>query len=506
MRGHPYTAHWFIWHDRDGAIDLEATSGLAGYPASDVDCAASVRLMLESAGTALLHGAQTGRWYLWDGTRYARQDEDFASRMATQAANWLWTAMRDVAACQQLEIARLPQDQQKAAADAAKARWRKQLALRSRVRDSAGYEALLRQLARACTQDESAMDAGTGEIVLGNGRVSIAQVLRDGYVRLIPHERSSLVTRRAAPGLAWDPQARAPWFSRFLATSVADPEQRFWLMWRTASALFGRMPRKGFVNLIGERDSGKSTFTKVISLLAGDYATSVPPETFLARHTGDAGFRQAELRGARFTCSHEPSPGARYDESLMKTLTGRDRQRTAGKYEKPVEWTPQLTIFIGSNSPVRFASSDEAFMSRQEVVRFAAGYELAVEDIDAILARELPGILVMLMDTLLWEAANRGKPELPQSAVDERERMAEETEDALEFVREWTETGLLTEKDDVPAYRCATVVRMYQWYRSWCEDAGVRPLGRKTFAAVVGRRYPRARSGGVWHFTGLVAR
>ncbi len=504
-RGRPYTAHWFIWHDGQGGVDLALTAELGGLPRSDVELAHSLALMTAEAGSPMLCGAQSGAWLLWDGAVYAPQDAEFANRMTLWAARAHWRAAADVAAAQEAVIAAGAAAGQARARAEAKARWGKALGLRDRLWSDAGQGALARQLARECGVDESRLDAGTGEIVVDNGRISLAQILADGAVRLLPHDRRRLDTRRCGSGVRYDPAARAPWFRRFLETSVADAAQRDWLLWRAASALFGRMPRKGFVNTIGERDSGKSTFTDVIAELAGGYARTVPAETFLAKHQGDAGFRQAELRGARFVHTHEPSPGSRYDEGLMKTLTGRDRQRTAGKYEKPVEWTPQLTVFIGSNAPIRFASSDDAFMTRQEVVAFARGYERPDDGLAERVRGEFSGVLNELLAMIRREAWH-GMPLLPQSSIDAREKLAEQTEGALEFVAEWIDEGRLIPKPDASAYSSVTVQRLYAWYVTWCAEAGERPVGRKTFSAIVGRRYPRVLSDGRYHFRGLICR
>jgi phage/plasmid-associated DNA primase len=190
----------------------------------------------------------------------------------------------------------------------------------------------------------------------------------------------------------------------------------------------------------------------------------------------------------------------------MKTLTGReDRLRTRTLYEKPVEWLPQCTPFIGSNNPIRFSTADDAMMQREEVIRFARNYREPDPWLSARLKAEASGILRMLVDHAVAEAELGHVPDLPISVVIERERMAVQTEDALEFITEWMREGRLREDSETPAYRCARVSTLYQQYRYWCDEAGVRPTGRKTFAAVIGRKYPRSQSGGFWHFHGLAS-
>lgn len=504
-RGRPYSSHYFIWHEPDGSPDLNLTSRLGGLPSSEAECALTVQQMVDEAGGGMLYAARTDRWLAWDGTVYAPQDITWGDRMIQWIAGAMRQAFETVWDIEGSLIAQLPQNEQKQASDRAKARWNRQSALWVRLWSEAGQSSLGKQLARRCGIDDEQLDTYTGEIILDNCRISYAQVLRDGYVEKLPHDRRLLNSRRMRRGVSYDPDARAPWFELLLKTSVADQGQRDWLCWRTINTLFGNIPKKGFVNAIGERDSGKSTFTAIIAWLGGGYAKSVPVETFLAKHAGDQGFQQHELMGARFVHTHEPRPGALYDMGFMKRLTGReDTMSTRTLYSRAVEWLPQCTPFIGSNGPIRFNTSDDAFMERQEVIRFARGYERPDPDLMAKLKAELPGIINVLLSYALREA-RWGVPSVPQSAVDERERLADETEDSLAFIAEWIAEGRLTVKHDVPAYRCAQVGPLYTQFQMWCETQGIaHPPNLKIFAEVVGRRYRKSRSGGKWHFSGLV--
>jgi hypothetical protein len=483
--GWPGTPHYFASHGPDGSLDLTDTHYL---PASDVAAASVLKNMCREAGYPVICGYQSGRWFTFDGSVYVPQDGLFGYRMA----HWLAVSYLSVLG------------EMRAAAGLEKLR-PFETYLR-RIMSEGGQAALMRQLAHSCGVDEQNLDTGTGEITVTGGRISVVQILAERQVRLLPPDPALLVTRRTAPGLSWDPAALCPVFDGFMETSVADLAQRDWLLWRTASALFGRMPRKGFVNLIGERDSGKSTFAEALQRLGGDYAITVPVQTFLAKHSGDAGFREAELRGARLVFAQEPRPGGRYDDGYMKAITGRDRQRTAGKWEKPVQWVPQCTPFIGSNSPIRFASSDEAMLDRHEPVRFARGYDQMNPRLAGELKAELPGILNRLLEYLVRES-QWGPPPLPASMAAERENLVTETEDALAFIAEQIADGVLAEAPaGTAASNCAPVDWTFRRYQDWCRYAeGVaHPLGRKDFSRVVGRRYERKRSNG-WRFTGLAA-
>ncbi len=511
-RGRPYTPHFFVWHDKFGSIDLGHT--LTTLPISELASAGLLSSMAREAGSPMLCGQKTGRWLAWDGTVYAPQRSTWAADMAQWFAGAYVDALRDIetasnrAASDDVPLTEAEEEVFQDQLKKERAVWVRHFSHRDRLWSEAGQAALIRQAARTCAVDEDILDAATGVIVVGNGRITVAQILRDGRVELAPHDSRVPVTKRTGRAVWYDPAATCPAFDHFLETSVADPEQRWWLLWRTASALFGQMPRKGFLNLIGERDSGKSTYLRLMAALAGGYGRTVPIKTFLAKRDGGTGFLEADLRGARFVYAQEPPPGARFDEGSVKTLTGRDPQRTAGKYEKPIDWFPQFTAFLGSNGPIRLTTSDDALMNRQEVIRFARGYDVPDHYLDDRLMAELPGILNRLLATLVQVAYWGLPPDVPASMAAERERLATETDSALSFVQEWIEQGQLAEVDteEVAISRCVQVTELFRHYQAWCADTeGVQDrAGRKAFSATVARRYPAKKSNG-YRFAGLVA-
>jgi P4 family phage/plasmid primase-like protien len=502
-RGPTRTPHYFAVHTKNGR-SLDPGMSLITVPDSDLTAAARVKGMYTVGGHPILFAQQTRRWLAWVDGIYAPQPVTFGTHMAQDLAVWLKSLLREMEIEVNDHVAVRNPGLQGAALDAAMKKaqplWRDHRAFCKHLWSEKGQAAMIRQLERTCGIDDGMLDATTGEIIIDGGRISAEQILRDGAVQLLPHDHKIWVTKRMGKGVGYDPAAQCPAFDQFLATSVADEGQRDWLLWRTAHALFGNNPRKGFVNPIGETDSGKSTFTKIIARLGGHYARSVEAKTFMAGRHNDSGFLADQLRGARFVSTHEPQPGAKFDTGYLKTITGQDRQRTAGKWKDYIEWTPQCTPYIGTNRPILFDTSDQAMMNRQEAIRFAVGYAVKDEHLDQRLAAELPGILNRLLGCLVREAIH-GPPPLPASMVIERERLASETEDSLRFVDEALEAGWLAAcGPEVSASNCVQVTWLYQQFSDWCShDQGIKlqnVIGRKTFSAVVGRRYPAVKSNG----------
>jgi hypothetical protein len=515
--GKPFTPHYYLAHTKDGG-GINLAESRQRLPASDLAAAVRVGQMHADDGHPVRCGQQTGRWLRWDGSVYAPQETTFGIDLAKRMAVDYLTALRNVGEAINMKALREAQaagkgaDEAKEMAEAEKkADWGLHRKYREHLWSERGQAALIRQLARTWAVDESQLDTGVGEIIVDSGRISYAQILADGEVKPLEHDPARLVTLRMGAGVDYDPAAKCPVFDQFLATSVADTAQRDWLLWRAANALFGRFPRKGLVNPIGEHDSGKSTFTALLRRLGGGYARTVDAKAFLAKHASDNGFLADELRGARLVVSHEPKPGARFDTGYLKALTGReDEQHTRGPYGRAfARWLPHCTVFLGSNHPVAFDTSDTAMLERLEPVRFARGYTDMDEGLAGRMEHELPGILNRLLGCVVREAQH-GPPPLPGSMVAERERLAAATEPALRFVDEQIEEGWLraAELGSVPVSACVPVNWLHQRYVTWAEDDEVLRAaeveGRKKFSEVVGRRY-RVMKSSVYRFTGLVA-
>src|SRR5699024_9402169 len=78
--------------------------------------------------------------------------------------------------------------------------------------------------------------------------------------------------------------------------------------------------------LHGNGRNGKSVFLDVITEMFGNYTTNIQPQTIMVKpQSGGANSDIARLQGARLVTSTEPNDGMRFDEGLVKQLTGGDK-------------------------------------------------------------------------------------------------------------------------------------------------------------------------------------
>ena len=127
----------------------------------------------------------------------------------------------------------------------------------------------------------------------------------------------------------------------------------------------GLVSLKVIVVLLGGGDSGKSTFLEVIMAVLGSYATAGAP-SILRKRTGGGTLSDdiADLRGYRFVSSTETSGSEEMDESVIKRLSGGDRQRARGLYAASAEFDMQTLLWYATNAMSRLSSEDLALWGR----------------------------------------------------------------------------------------------------------------------------------------------
>lgn len=490
----PWAEEFLVRHGDE--IDMIATH--ERLPRSDVRSARAIALHLPGEIT---FSDQSGTWRMWNGAVHESLTASEMQRGIQTFADAIAVALNTIKVVYQAEADR---QSDKDEADKVMARyrsmWAKHRSYRDRLFSDAGQKAVVSQLKTYVGVDEERFDASPRFFVVEDGVIDLSMVMRTGEVEVAPHSPTRLVTKRSRA--RWDPAAEAPRWHWYLQRSLPDPEVREYLQRWCGAALLGDPKDKGLVNLIGPQDSGKSLFIKAMQLVLGDYSKMVAADTFLAKR-GNGTFEAHELRGVRVALAAEPGSGKQMDEGIVKALTGGDQLQTRTLYGRFVTWTPQATIFIASNHPMKIDTADGAMLNRIKPVEFpirfsrdpAAPPELRADlKLEEDLRGETAGILRWVVEGLL-AYREHGLGVEPASVASKRETMAEEIDNPLEWLQEAIDDALVIVDPDVPAARCITVNSAYERYVHWCEAGNVKPFGRKRFSQVIQRRYPTKKSG-----------
>lgn len=188
--------------------------------------------------------------------------------------------------------------------------------------------------------------------------------------RLLDFSKDLRITRTCSA--AYRPSAVSPLWSEFLHfVTAGDREFEDYLQRVAGYCLSGTATEKAFFFVYGPPDGCKSTFVRAIGHALGTYFSASSSDTWI-RQTASGGNRGdlVRLQGARMTFASEIKPSSRFDEALIKRVTGGDPIVAAAKYEAEVEFTATFKLILAANTPPKIYDDDEGMWSRVQRIPF----------------------------------------------------------------------------------------------------------------------------------------
>jgi putative DNA primase/helicase len=112
-------------------------------------------------------------------------------------------------------------------------------------------------------------------------------------------------------------------------------------------------------------------FVDVLTSLLGDYAATADFNSFIEKKS-DAAPRNdlARLNGARMVRSSEVGEGKRFDEALIKTLTGSEKISARFLYSEAFEFEPTFKLWFSANHKPVIRGTDYGIWRRVRLVPF----------------------------------------------------------------------------------------------------------------------------------------
>lgn len=290
--------------------------------------------------------------------------------------------------------------------------------------------------------------------------------------KLLEADREQYITRRCIVAPEAGPH---PLFDRVLARAESEHDgMRGYLLRSFGYALTGMVSEEVFFYLAGLGGSGKGTLTGALQAIWGDYADTIAMdaliETKQARHTQEI----AKLEGMRLVLASESEEGRRFNESLIKWLTGGDAVTAHRMRMDDHTFKPTFKLLLSGNSVPHLKSvTDGAMKRRVHLIEYAA--PIAEDDRDntlkARLVAEYPAILYTLIQGCVdWQdCGGLGKPESVTASVDS---YLEGEDSFAEFMDTCVERDLSARTQSSECYRR---------YASWARDAGEYVMSQKRF-------------------------
>ena len=434
----------------------------------------NARRLVDESGEDLHHVPQLGRWYAWDGRRWAEDITGESVRRAKHVTDMLLNDAR-------------------ARADEKLFRW----GLKSQSNGAINSMLSLASTEPGMSVTIEQLDADPYLLAAANGTID----LRHGTLR--SHRRSDLITKISE--VRYDPEALCPTWERFLLDVFDGDEDLVGFVRRFAGySLTGDVSEQVMIFAYGSGRNGKTTLLNTLRGITGDYGIQLDPAVLV----GEAGDQHptglTDLRGARFVATVETEQGNRLNESLVKQLTGGDPIRARRMRQDFFEFNPTHKLWFAGNHLPRIAGTDIGIWRRLALLPFKVefGPGKADKDLPAKLAAESPGILAWAVKGCMeWIADGLGIP----AAVTEATGAYRQSQDHLgRFLSDRCVTG--------PACYVVTA-ELREVYEKWCSEQGerawtaqavARELTSRGFSpTTVGTGYDRKRA---WIGVGLLAK
>ena len=240
--------------------------------------------------------------------------------------------------------------------------------------------------------------------------------LRDGSLR--PAEREDFITRQAA--VAPDPAAGRPLWSRFLAeATLGDVGLQRFLQQVAGYCLTGDIREHALFFVYGSGGNGKSVFLNVLAGIMGDYATTAAMDSFTASATDRHPTDLAMLQGARMVSASETEEGRAWAESRIKQMTGGDTIRARYMRQDFFEYRPQFKLMIVGNHKPILRNLDDAARRRFNIIPFVHRPPNPDKTLEARLKTEWPAILAWAIQGALdWQQHGLVRPAVVTAATE----------------------------------------------------------------------------------------
>ena len=293
-----------------------------------------------------------------------------------------------------------------------------------------------------------------------------------------PFDRDVLVTRRLR--VAFDPDAQAPTWERFLSEVQPDPIMRAFLQRLLGSALFGAIRDHILPFHHGTGANGKGTTLETVLDLFGDYGASLSSEfVYMTRNGASPQLELANLMGARLALGSENAKGGAFNEDLLKKITGGDRLKGRFLYSNPVEAAASYHVhLVGNHMPV-ISGTDDGIWRRFVLIQWPIS--IPPEQWDLLLreriAKEKPGLLNWLLQgCIAWNRDGLRIPEFCRAITND---FRQESDELADFIGE-------TMTKDPECYCLKGEV--YSAYKRWAEGSGLRPMTKRQLSTALQER------------------
>lgn len=467
---------------------------------------ANAGLLLSQHGNDIRYCPTWEKWLTWTGTHWAIDTRlDIERRGATvppairaEAARVTRTRAAVLARLAEMQnVFPLPaeyrglQDKQ----EALEMRAEKLLSIAKQLEGHNKRTAMLSATRHRVVVTHTELDGKPLLLNCANGTVDLAT----GALR--PHDRADLLAHDT--GIHYDPRATAPTWQAFLQSTFAGDAELIEFVQRAVGySLTGDVREQVLLICHGVGSNGKSVFLNILRKLLGSLAWQAAPDLLMSDGKNRHPTEQADLFGKRAVVCQETGEGRRFNETLVKQLTGGDAVTARRMREDFWSFQPTHKLWLSTNHKPEIRGTDYAIWRRIRLIPFSVqftdtGPARKDPEMEARLASELPGILAWAVEGCrAWLRDGLRTPAAVMAAT-------EGYQQEMDVLAAWMRDCCVT------ARHCeARAADLYASYCAWASQTGEHPEKQRKFGMRLKERgFEQFTSNGAWwRGIGLAAR
>ena len=290
-------------------------------------------------------------WLVWDGTRWKPSDYAEVFKFALETVQSIKTEIEQAAGLTDAQNLK---------------KW--SVASESNSKTMAMLDMAAKHpslVAKASSFDKQKMKLNclNGVVDLGTGQLN---------------QRTSDYLHTKVIGTNFNHKAKCPNFDKFIKEVFGgDGELISWIQRAFGYSLTGSVQEQVLFICYGTGANGKSTLLETISKILGDYSTNADFEMFLSNQKSDVRVMEAvgELKGIRLALASEVDASKRFNESLVKRLTGGDTLRGTKLQMGAFQFEPQHKLWFLCNHIPFARDGSHGLWRRIKILPFAQQFQ-----------------------------------------------------------------------------------------------------------------------------------
>lgn len=220
--------------------------------------------------------------------------------------------------------------------------------------------------------------------------------------------------------------------------------------------LCGDVAKEMVFFLHGEGKNGKGTVIETVQWIMGDYFHMATKDLFMETKFGTHTEETAALAGKRMVAADEVPTNARWNESLLKAVSGggtmSSRHLFARVFTFPIKF--KVTI-VGNAKPSFQGEINDALKRRLHLAGFINKADPVDDTLKAVLRSEAPGVLRWMLNGLVdMLSGPGGKLFIADSMIAATEGYFNENDLLAQWLAECTEKIVGAETPSSEAFRC----------------------------------------------------